>query len=182
MDKAVGLLEWKSVARGIRATDALLKTAAVELFQAGPVCPGKYLALVGGEVGAVRSALDAARRESEGDVIDELFLAKVDPAVFPALAGTTECRPEGALGIVETFSAAAAVRAADIAVKTATVTLIEVRIARGMGGKAFALFAGEVGAVKAAAEAAARAAAADGLLLGREIIPAPHPDLWEKLI
>lgn len=182
MDKAVGLLEWRSIVRGLRGTDALLKTAAVELFQAGPVCPGKYIALFGGEVGAVQSALEAARRETEDEVVDYFLLAKVDPAVFPALAGTTEVKPGGALGVIETFSAAAAVKAADTAAKAAVVRLIEVRLARGMGGKAVVSFAGEIGAVKAAAETAANEAAAAGLLVGWEVIPAPHPDLWEKLL
>ena len=182
MNKAVGLLEWRSIAQGIRATDTLLKTALVELYQAGSVCPGKFIALFGGEVGAVQSALEAAKRDSGGEVIDELLLAKVDPAVFPALTGTTEARAEGALGILETFTAAAAVRAADTAVKAAAVNLIEVRVARGMGGKGVVLFSGEVGAVKAAAEAAVSAAASAGLLVGYAVIPAPHKDLWGKLL
>ncbi len=182
MDKAVGLLEWKSLARGIAATDTLLKTADVMLYQAGPVCPGKYIAIFGGGVGAVQSAYEAARRASEGEVVDGFVLARVDPAVFPALAGTTECAPGGSLGIIETFSAAAAVKAADTAAKAARITLIEVRIARGMGGKAVVLFTGEISAVQAAGRAAIQEAAAEGLLLGWEAIPAPHPDLWEKLV
>ena len=182
MDRAVGLLEWKGIAEGIVATDVLLKTADVELYQAGPVCPGKYLALFGGEVAAVQSAIAAAKRASEGAVIDELCLARVDPSVFPALAGVTAVEPGGALGIIETFSVAAAVRAADAAAKSASIRLLEVRAARGLGGKALVLYSGEVGAVKAAGEAAARAAAEAGLLVGWRVIPAPHPDLWEKLL
>ena len=182
MENAVGLLEWKSIARGIKATDTLLKTATVDLLQAGPVCPGKYIALFGGEVGAVQSALEAARLDSGGDVIDELMLARVDPSVFPALAGTTEVHEQAALCVMETFSAAAAIRAADTAVKAAIVQLMEIRIARGMGGKAIVLFSGEVGAVKAAAEAAAKTAMDSGLLVGYEVIPAPDPALWQKLL
>ena len=46
--------------------------------------------------------------------------------------------------------------AADEAVKTAQITLIEVRLARALGGKAFALFTGEVSAVRAAINAAVK--------------------------
>ncbi|MGE5558931.1 MAG: BMC domain-containing protein [Bacillota bacterium] len=182
MNLAIGLLEWKSIARGVKATDALLKTAAVQLLQAGSVCPGKYIALFGGQVGAVQSALDAAKSESSSEVIDEFMLAKVDPAVFPALTGTSEVEAGGALGVIETFSVASAVLAADKVAKAAQVCLLEIRIARGMGGKSVVFFSGEIGAVKAAGETAVKDIIESGLLVGWDVIPAPHPDLWKKLL
>ncbi|TCL61512.1 microcompartment protein CcmL/EutN [Hydrogenispora ethanolica] len=180
--QAIGLLEWKSIVLGVKATDALLKTAAVELLQAGSVCPGKYIALFGGEVGAVQSALEVAVRESKGDIVDQFLLARVDPALFPALAGATDIQPGGSLGIIETFSVAAAVQAADTAVKAAAVQLLEIRLARGMGGKSVVFFSGEVSAVRLAGEAAVKQVMESGMLLAWDVIPSPHPDLWAKLL
>ena len=57
-----------------------------------------------------------------------------------------------ALGILETFDAAAIIQAADVAAKTAVVTLMELRIARGMCGKSYLMLTGEVAAVEAAIE------------------------------
>ena len=53
MKKALGMIEFKTVASGITATDIMLKTADVEVISAGPVCPGKYLATISGELSAV---------------------------------------------------------------------------------------------------------------------------------
>ena len=71
---------------------------------------------------------------------------------------------------------------ADAAVKAANVSLIEVRVARGMGGKCFVTMTGEVSDVKAAVEAGARIAAKDGVLIGTEVIANPHPELWESIL
>ena len=42
MYQAIGIVELKSIAKGIEATDAALKSAGVKLVSAHPSCPGKY--------------------------------------------------------------------------------------------------------------------------------------------
>ena len=98
------------------------------------------------------------------------------------MCGTANVKERKALGIVETFTAASAILAADAAVKAANVSLIEVRVARGMGGKCFVTMTGEVSDVKAAVEAGAKVAAKDGVLIGTEVIANPHPELWEAVM
>ena len=58
MKKALGMIEFKTVASGITATDIMLKTADVEIVQANPVCPGKYLATIAGEISSVRAVVE----------------------------------------------------------------------------------------------------------------------------
>lgn len=72
--------------------------------------------------------------------------------------------------------------AADAAVKAADIRLIEVRVARGMGGKCFVSLTGDVSDVKAAVEAGAKIAAEEGVLINMEVIASPHPDLWEAVL
>jgi microcompartment protein CcmL/EutN len=181
MKKAIGLFEYKSIARGIKAADAMIKTAKVDLLQASPVCPGKFLVLIAGDVSSVQSALKTGAAIGEGVVIDEFLLANVHEMVFPALLATNQVEPKGSLGIIETFSAAAAVVAGDVAVKAAQVELIEIRLARGMGGKSFVTFCGDVGSVTAAVQAVEKAIAPDGMLVETAIIPAPYRELWEQI-
>ena len=102
--------------------------------------------------------------------------------VFEAICGTAVVKEKKALGIVETFTAAAAIEAADAAVKAAVVSLIEVRVARGLGGKCFVTMTGEVADVTAAVEAGAKIAAKTGVLINTEVIANPHPDLWEAVL
>ena len=88
---------------------------------------------------------------------------------------------QGSLGLIETFSAASAIKAADIAVKTARVAIFDLRVSRGMGGKGVIMLTGEVGDVTAAVEAGANYAITSGQLSSTSVIAAPHADLWNQL-
>ena len=51
MGRAIGMVELSSIARGIETSDSMLKAAQVELLRSVTVCPGKYMVIVGGEIG-----------------------------------------------------------------------------------------------------------------------------------
>jgi len=182
MPLAIGMVEFKSIAQGITAADAMLKAAEVQLLQASPVCPGKYVVIVGGEVAAVQSSVSTGINAASAVVVDSLVIPNVHEDLFPALSATTQVERIDALGIIETFSIASGIVAADLAAKAANVKLIEVRIGRGLGGKAFVLLTGEVSAVRAAVDAGARYAIQAGQLVDCQVIPSPHPDLIPTLL
>ncbi|MFZ5752825.1 MAG: BMC domain-containing protein [Bacillota bacterium] len=182
MKKAIGILEIKNITQGILAADTMLKASHVELLQATPVCPGKFMIIVAGDVGAVKNAVESGSQISPGAVIDKYVIPNVNENVFPALCATSQVKELGALGIVETYSVAAAIMAADAAVKSAYVQLIEVRLARGMGGKALVSLTGDVGAVKTAVAAASQIAQDAGMLVDQLVIPAPHRDLQSSIL
>ena len=87
MKKALGMIEFKTVASGITATDLMLKTAEVEVVQAGAVCPGKYLATITGEISAVKAAVEAAERYNAAMLIDRFILGNPHETVVPAISG-----------------------------------------------------------------------------------------------
>jgi microcompartment protein CcmL/EutN len=179
---AIGLVEVRSIARGVRAADAMLKMAAVELLDAYATSPGKYLCAVGGDVASVAAAVEAGVAEAGDDLIGRVLIAHLHPQVLPAVRGEVPAAAEiNALGVVETSTVAGVVRAADAAAKTAVVDLLELRLARGLGGKGYVTFTGDVGSVQAGVAAAALAAEADGALVATAVIAAPHPDLKPKL-
>ena len=182
MKKALGLLEMKNIAKGIQAADAMLKAANVELITAQPLCPGKYIVMVSGDVGAVQSAVRSGKASSgEDNVVDEFLLPNPHADIFPALSGCTNVKTMRALGIIETYSVASAVKAADAAAKAAAIDLLEVRLARGMGGKAVVSLTGDVGAVTAAIRAGGDTVKNTGFLVDQLIIPAPHQGLHGSL-
>ena len=84
-----------------------------------------------------------------------------------------------AVGVIEYFSVASAIMAADVAVKAANVRLIEIRIGFAIGGKGFVTLTGDVGSVRAAVAAAAKE---EALLVSKTVIPKPSRQLVEKLI
>lgn len=61
MSKAVGILELSSIAKGMETGDAMLKSANVELLVSKTLCPGKFLLMLGGDVGAVQQAINSGR-------------------------------------------------------------------------------------------------------------------------
>jgi microcompartment protein CcmL/EutN len=74
------------------------------------------------------------------------------------------------------------IEAADVAVKTAKVRLIEIRLAMALGGKAFVTLTGSLAAVRSAVDAGARVVSAKGLLTNKVVIPQPRPELLKEII
>jgi len=182
MEPAIGLIETNSIAVGIQVGDAMVKRAPVRLLEARSICPGKYMVLVGGDTAPVEEAMQAGRAMGAEAIVDQLLLPNVHRSVFPAIAGAVEMGQVEALGIIETLSVATAIVAADAAVKAAEVTLTEIRLANGLGGKSFVLLVGDVSNVEAAVEAGACLSRAEGLLVRAVVIPQLHPDMKAKIV
>ena len=181
MKQALGMIEFKTVAAGMTATDLMLKTADIEVVQAGAVCPGKYLATIMGDISAVKAAIEAAEHYRPEMLIDKFLLGNPHADVVPAISGALEIRERGAVGILETFTAASAVVAADNAAKTAMISLVEIRLAKGMCGKSYVILTGSVSAVTAAVENA-KAGVEDGMYLDCSVIARPDDRLWQSIL
>lgn len=182
MIETVGFLELNSIAKGVEAADAILKAAQVELTFAKPVCPGKYSILFTGEVAAVKASLDAGMSIGESHVVDSTVIPRVHPRVIEAINQATDFHERGAIGVMEFFSITAAVYGADAAVKAANVTLLDVRLGTGLGGKSFVVMTGDVASVKASVEAGSEEGKNNGLLVSSVVIPSPRPEIFESLM
>ena len=182
MIETVGFLELNSIAKGVEAADGILKAAQVELTFAKPVCPGKYSILFTGEVAAVKASLDAGMAIGDSHVVDSTVIPRVHPQVIEAINQATEFHGRGAIGVMEFFSITAAVYGADAAVKAANVTLLDVRLGMGLGGKSFVVMTGDVASVKASVEAGSAEGKKNGLLVSRVVIASPRPEIFESLM
>lgn len=179
---ALGMVELNSISKGMEAADAMLKAAQVSLVTAQAVCAGKYIVIVAGEVAAVKASIEAGGEIAGQKLVDSMVIPNVHEQVLSAVAACTEIEYTGAVGILETYSLAAALVAADRAVKAAEVTLVEIRLGRGLGGKAFIVLTGDVAACRAAVEAAQSLEETQGLLAESVVIPSPHEDLIKALL
>ena len=181
MYQAIGVIELKSIAKGIEACDIALKSAGIRLVSSHPTCPGKYEIIITGTISNVTASIDVVRSRFSAALIDTAIMGRIDPAVITALFGTQSAARTGSVGVIETYSAASIIKAADIAVKTARVEVYDLRVSRGMGGKGMVILTGDVGDVTAAVEAGAAHAQNIGLLGNTAVLPAPQPELWEQL-
>ena len=181
MFKSIGVIELKNVPKGVEATDDALKSAGVEMVSAHPSCPGKYEIILTGSISNVTAAIDHVTGKFENYVIDSSVMGRIDEQVITALFGTQQSEKKGSLGLIETFSAATCIKAADIAVKTARVEIFDLRVSRGLGGKGVVMLTGEVSDVTAAVEAGGDYAKQQGLFCSSSVMAAPHEELWQYL-
>ena len=179
MATAIGMVELTSIARGIETCDYMVKAAQVDLLRSSTVCPGKYMIIVGGETGDVRAAMAEGIKRGGELVVDTLMLPNVHEQLIPAISMTNQVDVRGAVGVLEFYSIASAITAADVAAKAANITLIEVRTGYAIGGKGFVTLTGDVGAVRAAVEAARKDAE---LLVETTVIPRPDKKLFDALL
>jgi microcompartment protein CcmL/EutN len=178
----IGLIEVNSIAMGIKCVDEMAKKSPVQIIEAMTICPGKFVILITGEVAAVEEAMMAGKKTATYHLIDELFLPTSHYQVYPAISGTSKIDNIDSLGIIETFSVASAILAADKAAKTADVTLIELRLATGLGGKAYVTMSGDISEVQAAVDAGSELVSNEGLLVKKVVIPAPHADITRFIL
>ena len=181
MRNALGMIETMSIPLGIQAGDAMLKTAEVELVASQAACAGKYIVIVEGEVAAVRSSVEAGKASAGSALVDSLVIPGIHEQVAPAIGAAAEIEEVNALGIMESYSMCAAIQAADAAVKAAAVNLIEVRLGRGLGGKAFVILTGEVAAVQSAVQAAQALEEVQGMFGASTVIPSPHKKIIDSI-
>lgn len=182
MTDAIGFLELNSIAKGIEATDFILKAAQVDLIFAKPVCPGKYSIMFSGEVAAVQSSMDAGVRIGQNHVVDSTVIPRIHPQVIQAINQSSQLVDKGAIGILEFFSITAAVYGADAAVKAANITLLDIRLGFAIGGKSFVVLTGEVAAVQASIDAGSAEGKEKGLLVSSVVIPSPRAELFDSLL
>ncbi len=178
---ALGMIETNSIPVGVNSGDAMLKAAAVKLVAAQPVCAGKYIVIVTGEVAAVRESVDAGKVTAGQRLVDSMVIPNVHEQVPKAINACNEIGKVAAVGVMEAFSLCAAVVAADAAVKAADVQLMDIRLGRGLGGKSFITLTGEVAAVRAAISAGESMPETKGMMSESVVIPSPHPDMVKSL-
>jgi microcompartment protein CcmL/EutN len=168
--EALALLELGSIARGIVALDALTKRAIVRVLRAEAVSPGKFLILFAGPEADVGESFEAGKLAADKLLLDSLHLPDAHPSLVPMLDGVEAApEPDEALTIQEYASVASGLLALDRALKAANVAPRKLRVARGIGGKAYFVLGGTLADVTAADEAA-RAAVAESLRVQSEII------------
>jgi microcompartment protein CcmL/EutN len=182
MIRCIGLLEVTSIARGVECADSMLKTADVELVMANPVCPGKYVVIISGDVDAINASIDTGKEIAGEFLVGEFVLASIHEDLIAAMNRAVSSEPNKAVGVVECFSIAAALEGADAAAKAADVILFDIRPGVGIGGKSYFVVLGDVSAVNAAVDAGLNIVVNKyGSLITSVVIPNPRQEVIDML-
>ncbi len=182
MSKSLALLEYSSIAVGVLAVDRMLKKSPVALLRCGTIHPGRYLALVGGSVGATQEAHAEGRGTGTetGSLLDEVCLADPHSSLALALVGDSTEPTGETVGVLEISTSAALLRILDEVLKAVPIALTELRLGDDLGGKAIAVISGELHDVQEAVERTSACGGA-GEVLGASILSNADPLLRQVL-
>jgi len=177
----VAVVEFKSIAKGMFVTDAMLKSAQVSLVLATTLCPGKYLTIVAGGTSAVEKAVDTADRLGGRDVFSSFVISAINSEIIDAISGKIEGQLNDSIGIIESLHMANIMNAADISLDSAEVRIVEFRLGKGCGVNSFYIITGELAAVEEAIKNAVLFLSENGSLIAFRVIANPDRDLLRWL-
>tara|TARA_Y100000588_G_C14132458_1_gene872254 strand:- start:110 stop:655 length:546 start_codon:yes stop_codon:yes gene_type:complete len=181
MGKAIGVIEYSSIGKGIESLDAMLKCADVCVIDSRMVCVGKYFVVITGEVAAVTNSLKAGVECAGTYVIGSKVVPSVAEGVLEKINASIEKDKIRALGILETKDLAYGVYGANAIKKSSSVDLLKVSMQLGLGGKCIVLFTGDVASVQNALEVAKEKIGDSKRVISAVAIPSPAPDLVKSL-
>ena len=127
-------------------------------------------------------SLDAGCAIGGSHVVDQCVIPRVHPQVVRAIGMTNLPEEAGAVGVMEFYSVTASIYGADAAVKAADVSLLDVRLGTGIGGKSFVILVGDVAAVTESVRCGIHTPNAEGMLVASVVIPNPSPELFNRLL
>lgn len=173
MQQALTLLEFNGPAVGLLAVDRMLKRSPVALLRCGTVHPGRYLALIGGTVAATAEAhAEGGRVGAENSaLVDEVLLPDPHPLLVAALEGSRVAPSCEALGVLEVSTSPGMLRALDTVLKAVPVSLVEVRLADDLGGRALGIVDGLLPDVQEAMDLAVASCGACAQVLAASLMP-----------
>ena len=130
------------------------------------------------EFGSIAAGIEAGDAMVKRAALDVIRAGTVQPGRYLVLIGGTVADLEEALDAAMRVGAAT-ITAADAGLKGAAVTLREIFLADGLGGKGYLLFQGPVVEVEAAVEIGVERA--PGRLVGSRVIAQLHEEMDENL-
>lgn len=178
---ALGLIELSSIVRGVVVSDAMVKRAPVELWDAYPVSRGRFLIFIKGGVAEVSESMEAGLECAQEMTVDSLFLPQAHQAIHYGMDGEYSKPRVDALALLECTQVAATLLAVDAGLKAADVQLVRLHLAKGISGKAYFMLAGPLHEAEAALDAATDIISMS-VIVSREIIPAAHQDMTLRIL
>lgn len=179
---AIATLEFRDIAVGMHATDALLKKAPISLLKCGTISHGRYLTLIAGSTASVEESYAEGLFWGQDNLLDHVFLPDVADPLYEAIFGHRVACGEGAIGIIETETSSCNILATERMLKGTPVTLVELRIADSLlHGKGVSIVYGELYDVEAAVEMAVDFLSLKQRSVSHKVITRPHEALAAQI-
>lgn len=180
MGQALGLAEFKSIAKGIEMLDTMTKRANVSIVENRIVCVGKFFVVVSGEVADVTAAIEAAKELSGSELVGAKVIPSLADGVIEKINGKIDREKITALGVVESRNVYSGLYAANYIRKSSSVEILRISMTLGLGGKALVIFTGDIASVRNAIDVASEKVN-DTDIVSAVAIPSPSKEFIENL-
>lgn len=148
MGQALGLAEFKSIAKGIEMLDTMTKRSNVEIVQNRIVCIGKFFVIVSGEVADVKAAIESLSDLDSSQLVGAKVIPSLADGVIEKINGKIVRDNITALGVVETRDVNSGLYCGNYIKKSSNVEILRISLTLGLGGKALVIFTGDIASVR----------------------------------
>lgn len=180
MNNALGIIEFRSVSKGIEVGDLLSKECNIELLFFKIICPGKFLIILSGDVESVNIAVEKSKFYGKEFLIDLNILTSVHEDIIKAIKRNYKETTIKALGIFEGTNIVCAIIALDKAMKTAEVDVVKLSLGFTAGGKGIFVITGSESNVEEAMLKAAEVVE-DKRIVNISILKAPQQQIKDMI-
>lgn len=180
MKKALGILEFSSISKGIEVSDVLLKASSVEVEMIKHICPGKFLTIISGEGEEVKEAIEKAKAEDQKKLVEDTIISNTSEEIIKAFKKKPIVEKFNAIGIMEFLTVASALRALDTALKTSYTQIVKLVLGNGIAGRAYFIINGSVSSVEEGIKSA-KANINPNKIIHSSVIPSPSEILLNNL-
>lgn len=175
-------IELADVSTGLIVADAILKKSPISMIRSGTIGKGRFLVLVAGTTASVDEAHEEALFHGGMQVVDNVFLPDIHPALYRAIMSNAREPVDGPLFILETPTVSANIQATERALKGVPLRLIEFRAGDPrMDGRGLSIFQGSLYDLEAALELVLAQLETKGISARHRIIPSPHEALCQQI-
>jgi len=136
MNKSIGAIEFKSIAKGIEVSNEIVKKSSVEVIYLKSICPGKFLIMILGETCYIKESIDYGLTKGDGYIVDSFIINSVSSDIINGLKNKyKKLESIKSIGVVETNKVCSGLKALNKTLKSSDVSLINLQVSFAIGGK-----------------------------------------------
>jgi hypothetical protein len=139
---SLACLEIRSLARGYQILNLLSQSHGVEILEGSPVDTQRFLILAEGDAAPLAKAVDEVTRRAPTYFLDYEVIANPQPALRESLYSLHQADLSGSLLVVETDTASRILGCAQLVMNDHKMSLLEIKVGRGLRGQGLAFFSG----------------------------------------
>lgn len=149
MNKSIGAIEFKSIAKGIEVSNEMVKKSFVEILYLKSICPGKFLIIICGETSYVNECINYGTELGEEYIIDSFLINSISREIINGFKNKYEKLDTiNSIGVVETSKVCAGIKMLDKTLKSSDVALVKLQLSFAIGGKLVYIVAGNLSSIE----------------------------------